>query len=110
MTSIFVTGLFYNDGAEEEEDDKDIWESLSAFSWTDFWIIIYSTSITVPVPLVLRFFFRRKTIDSTLDVEIQLKNMKTKRILGYIVVTGIVLWCSWSCIAFSLDFGYNKTQ
>lgn len=113
MTSIFVSGLFYNTDAdpeeEEKESDKTLQESIMNFGWSDFWIVVYSASITVPIPFVLRYFFRRKTIDVKQDTFMQMRKMKIKRIIGYIIVFCVTAWSSWSCIAFSLDFGYNTT-
>ena len=56
MISIFTTGMFYNTD-EEEEEDKSLWDALTDYSWTDFWIVLYSSLITIPVPLVLRCFY-----------------------------------------------------
>lgn len=112
MVSIFVTGLFYQDDTAEgeEEEDKTFWETIQAFTWQDFWIILYSVSITVPIPVLLKFFFTRKELDHTKDLASQLRIRKYKRWIGFTMVFTTVLWCSWSCIAFSLAFGYNATQ
>ena len=78
MLSIFVTGLFYDndkeeENTEEEESDKSVWETMSDFSIRDFWIVVYSILITLPAPLVLRWFFRRKEIDPSKSVAKQLR-------------------------------------
>ena len=90
MTSIFVTGLFYNADYDEDEEKKDsdqsIEETLTSFSWQDFWIILYSTLITVPIPFILKFLFRRKKPDTNKNVMRQLRCMKIKRFIGYILV------------------------
>ena len=36
--------------------------------------------------------------------------MKIKRIVGYLLTSLIVIISAWSCIIFSLDFGYNRTN
>lgn len=33
-----------------------------------------------------------------------------KRVIGYGLAVAIVTWCSWSCVAFSISFGYNPAQ
>ena len=111
MVSIFVTGLFYQDDSADDEDEseKSFTETLEAFGWEDFWIIFYSVCITLPIPLILRWFFLRKKIDSTKEVGKQIRTRRIKRTIGYILVFLIVAWCAWSCIAFSLAFGYNAT-
>ena len=118
MLSIFVTGLFYNkdeteettETEEEEEKENSLEDSMSDFSIQDFWIIVYSVCITLPVPFILRWFFRRKDIDKSKSLLKQLRDQKIKRICGYLIVFAVVTWCSWSIIAFSLDFGFNTTQ
>ena len=114
MISLYVTGLFYNGDFDEDEEkkesEKSFEESFMSFSWNDFWVIVYTTVITVPQPFVLRYFFRRRKPDTTKNVMKQVRLMKIKRIIGYVLVTCIVVWSLWSCIAFSLAFGYNTTQ
>jgi len=111
MVSIFVTGLFYQDDSTEDEDEseKTFTETLEAFGWDDFFIIFYSVSITLPIPFILRWFFMRKKLDRTKNVEKQVRVRRIKRTIGYILVFLIVAWCAWSCVAFSLAFGYNAT-
>ena len=64
MISIFATGMFYNTGEEEEDNDVKIEDTIENFGWSDFWIIIYTSLITIPVPLGLRFFYYRSDIDT----------------------------------------------
>ena len=66
-------------------------------------------AVTIPVPLIIRFLFRRKKIDATKNYAKQIRSRKIKRVIAYISTFFIVGWCIWSCVAFSLDFGYNKT-
>ena len=69
MSSIFVTGLFYNDSQDnDEEETTSLYEQIRGLSWVDFWIIVYSVSMTVPVPFILRYFFRRNKINSEKDI------------------------------------------
>ena len=66
MLKLFATGLFYdadrNLEEEGDEEDKTLEESLKAFGWEDFWIMIYTMVIVIPVPLVLNLLFTRKEI------------------------------------------------
>jgi len=112
MTGIFVTGLFYDrsqDGAETEEEDKTFYETIQSFSWADFWIIVFSMSITIPIPIILRNLFRRKKINLDKDVKSQIRRQRLKKFAGFTLSACIVLWSAWSCISFSLSFGYNTT-
>ena len=113
ILTIFTTGLFYNEETvEEEEEDveKSAEESWKDMRIRDLYIILYSTLITIPVPLLIKFLFRRKKIDPTKNYSKQMRTRKIKRIIAYILTFCITVWCAWSVIAFSLDFGYNKTQ
>ena len=99
MTSLFVTGLFHdrgNDDTETEEADKSFDEAIQSFSWADFWIIVYSMSITIPIPIILRSLFRRKKINPDKDVSSQIRKQKLKRLAGFTLSASIVLWSSWS--------------
>ena len=62
MVSIFATGMFYNTD-EEDEDDKSIWDIVQDYGWADFWVVVYTSLITIPVPLILHCFYVRKPID-----------------------------------------------
>ena len=111
MLSIFVTGLFYQDKSTDEEDEskKSFFETLEAFGWEDFWVIFYSICITLPTPFILSWFFLRRKFDRSKNVAKQARVRRIKRTIGYILIFLIVAWCAWSCITFSLAFGYNAT-
>jgi len=36
--------------------------------------------------------------------------MKIKRIVGYIICYAVILWCTWSCLMFSLEFGTDTSH
>ena len=114
MTSIFVTGLFYDSSQDQSteniQDDKNLYEILEDFSWDDLKIIIYSALITVPIPFILRYFFRRKHIDTDKNLLRRQRVAMLKRIAGWTLATVIMIWSAWSCIIFSLDFGHNRTS
>ena len=63
MISILTTGMFFNTDEEEDEDDKSLLDTLTDYGWSDFWIAIYSSLITIPVPFILRFFYYRSEYD-----------------------------------------------
>ena len=112
MLTIFTTGLFYNEEKweeEEEEEDKSIVESVRDIRVSDLYIMFNAAVITPLPPLIIRFLFRRKRIDPTKNYSTQMRTRKIKRIIAYVVAYFLAAWCAWSCIAFSLDFGYNKT-
>lgn len=117
LIMLFVTGLFYDTerdpNEDEEEDEKTIEESLSEYSWKDFWITIYSVIATVPVPLISKILLKRVPLNPGDGLEVfqkQMKKMKIKRMIAYVLLAGTCAWCTWSVIMFSLAFGYNTTQ
>ena len=77
MLSMFATGLFYENDTEEDADDeeseKSFVEALESFSIRDFWIVVYSLLITFTIPIILKYFFRRKEIDYSKDAAKQLR-------------------------------------
>ena len=111
---MFATGLFYENDTEEDADDeeseKSFVEALESFSIRDFWIVVYSLLITFTIPIILKYFFRRKEIDYSKNAAKQLRVQRIKRVIGYGLAVAIVIWCSWSCVAFSISFGYNPAQ
>ena len=73
---------------EEVETDKTGEESIEEFGWKDFWIMIYSMLIVIPVPIILKAFLARKKLksdDTIADVHKAKKKMLTKRIIGYTI-------------------------
>ena len=108
MISIFTTGMFYNTD-EEEEEDQSLWDALTDYGWADFWIVIYSSLITIPVPLVLRCFYYRSEIDPREIPWVQEQKMLRRRMVGHLIAFIAVAWCCWSVLAFSLEFGHNNT-
>ena len=80
MLELFSIGLFYdndrNPDEEETEDDKTVEQSFDAFGWKDFWIMIYTLLIIIPVPIILKKLFTRKDLDPKLTLEQQIKGMK----------------------------------
>ena len=108
MISIFATGMFYNTD-EEDEDDKSIWDIMSDYGWAEFWVVIYTSLITIPVPLTLHCFYVRKPIDPNEIPWVQEQRMLRKRIIGHILVFITIGWSTWSVLAFSLEFGRTST-
>ena len=111
ILTIFCTGLFYDEENVEEEEDveKSATESWRDIRIRDLYIILYSTIVTIPAPLTIKFLFRRKKIDPAKSYSKQMRSIKIQRVIAYILTFCLAVWCTWSCIAFSLDFGYNKT-
>ena len=112
MLTIFCTGLFYSEESDEEqeEDEESALDTWQDMRLRDLFIILYSTIVTIPAPLIIKFLFKRKKIDPSKDYAKQMRAIKIKRVIAYILTFCIAAWCTWSCIAFSLDFGYNKTS
>ena len=110
MLTIFSTGLFYGEEAEEEEEEeKSATESWQEMRLRDLLIIMYSTLITIPIPLIMKFLFRRKPLDPEKDYNSQMRCRKIKRTIAFIITVCLTVWIMWSVFAFSIDFGYNKS-
>ena len=93
MITIFATGMFYKpDEEEEEEEDKSVMDIVGDFEWADFWIVIYTGLITVPVPIVLRFFYIRSSLDPKEIPWVQEQKMLRRRICGHLIAFIIVGW------------------
>ena len=117
LLKLFAIGLFYDtdrDPDEEEtESEKTGEEILEEFGWEDFWIMIYSMLIVVPVPIILKFFFSRQKFegeDALEKIAKDKKKMLIKRIIGYFICFAVCVWCTWSIIMFSIEFGQNTSK
>jgi len=73
MLKLFAIGLFYDKDrdpeVEETEADRTFEESLEDFGWQDFWIMIYSILIVIPVPIILKKFFDRKKLEQKMSIK-----------------------------------------
>ena len=117
MIKLFAIGLFYDKDRdpdeEEQEKDKSVEEIIDGFGYRDFWIMLYTMCIVMPVPFILKAFFQRHELDpdhELEEIEKRKKKMKIRRIIGYIICFIICAWCIWSIVAFSISFGYNTSM
>ena len=117
MTELFAIGLFYDSDRdpdkEETEDDKTVEQTVEGFGWRDFWILIYTLAIIIPIPIILKNLFTRTVLDPEAEVEETRKVKKCnkiKRVIGYIISFSVCAWCTWSIIMFSVEFGHNTSQ
>ena len=117
MTELFAIGLFYDSDRdpdkEETEDDKTVEQTVEGFGWRDFWILIYTLVIIIPIPIILKNLFTRTELDPEAEIEETRKVKKCnsiKRVIGYIISFCACAWCTWSIIMFSIEFGHNTSQ
>ena len=115
MLELFAIGLFYdsdrNPDEEEKQDDKTVSETLENFGWRDFWITIYTMCIVIPVPFILTILFKRKELHPDEEnIDKKKKKMRINRFAGYSICFVVCVWCTWSIVAFSTEFGQNTSQ
>ena len=88
-------------------------QTVEGFGWRDFWILIYTLAIIIPIPIILKNLFTRTVLDPEAEVEETRKVKKCnkiKRVIGYIISFSVCAWCTWSIIMFSVEFGHNTSQ
>lgn len=105
ILQMFFIGLFYqrnysaNGGNSSNTFDK----FIKSYTWRDLWIIIYSGVISFVVIECLTYLIR-------LSKKIEVEGFKAKkkysfrRVLGCVITIGLLLFCNWSIIMFSIKF------
>jgi hypothetical protein len=102
---MFFIGLFYQRSysANGSNSSNTFNKFIKSYTWRDLWIIIYSGVISFVVIECLTYLLR---LSKKIDVE----NFNTKkkysfrRILGCAITIGLLMFCNWSIIMFSIKF------
>jgi hypothetical protein len=67
VSDLFISGLFYdterNEESEEQESEESLKSSFESYTWSDFWIMVYTILFTVPVPIILAILFKRRKFE-----------------------------------------------
>ena len=115
---LYAVGLFLDfdessDQEDTESDDETMEQSITHTTWTDLWIMLYTLCVVFPVPLVLSQLFTRAKINPDMDDGDYTKlkrNQNIKCTIAYTICAIVCVYCTWSIILFSNEFGRNKSN
>ncbi|CAG9321664.1 unnamed protein product [Blepharisma stoltei] len=112
LGNMYFIGLFYQ--SKPKGSDYSIGDFSSAFnnySFQDFWILVYSSSIMLLVGILLNYLSKSTPLPSTDDTLYKSikKNNLFKLIAFYLISFGLLFYFCWSIILFSIQFELNVT-
>ncbi|CAG9326220.1 unnamed protein product [Blepharisma stoltei] len=113
LGNMFFIGLFYQDG-EQKDDDSDSMnfsEAINNYSFRDFWVMVYSTGIMIPIAIILRILAKRN-IKEYKDPKKQnkiKKREKWKKFGFFMLSWSLMGYFCWSIILFSIQFQLSLT-
>ena len=106
VLQMYLIGLFYQIKTKISISFNNITSLIKSYSVTDFWIVIYSTLIAYVIITLITYLlkFEISEFDSSKTIKEKKNSSKRKRILGYIMMWMIFIFCGWSITLFSIKF------
>jgi len=108
LGQLFISGLFHNtEGAQEDEEEANFWETLGEFSWYDFWVSVISATLVLPFFCIMNRFFRTAKIKSSMpDFEKSklAKRNKVRKVVAYAVAWTFIAITSYVVTIFAIQF------
>lgn len=111
---LFASGFFYNTGSSDNaEEDEPIGETMSAYTWYDFWISVLSALLVLPVVWILNCLFETPQVSKSMSFEEKAKLLKKNRIkllIGYIIAWCFMAFTCFEITIFAIQFNLNVSQ
>jgi hypothetical protein len=109
LVQVFLIGLFYKDADSKKENigHKTIKEALIKYSKEDFWILVYSTVISlifIKIPEILLVYSDKNSHLYPFRFRNLPRKLKIQRVAGYLLCFGFIVFCGISISLFSINF------
>ncbi|CAG9319086.1 unnamed protein product [Blepharisma stoltei] len=128
LGQMFFIGMFYQDTKSSDDtittnstnttestnsDDNSSSDSPIDYSWSDFWIMVWSSLFMIVITMVLNYFLQEKLIDihmTALQYKTVLRRNKIKRWIGIILAWGIIFYFCWSIALYAIQFKQSVSK
>ncbi|CAG9312590.1 unnamed protein product [Blepharisma stoltei] len=126
LGQMFFMGMFYQNSDSSSENvyynsssptnstisNNDDNSSVN-YSWTDFWIMVWSSLFMIIITTLLNFLLKEKLVEDQMT-EMQYKRIKRqnkiKRIVGLILAWGFMIYFCWSIVLFAIQFNESVSR
>ncbi|OMJ71350.1 hypothetical protein SteCoe_30454 [Stentor coeruleus] len=105
ILQMFFIGVFYqrNYSSNSANSSNTFEKFIKSYTWRDLWIIIYSGIVCFVIIECLTYLLRLSKNADTEDFKTKRKNV-LRRFLGCVITVGLLMFCNWSIIMFSIRF------